>query len=241
MLYHCCLCSYNLKHMIFAFVEQHVLPNHVLRDSRGLLSIICMDRTDYPNNMSGRSPRGWSSVSSPSIPCFSLQPRLWGFYKRPSHLHLVSQAVHRLHQDTGRNKSLTAQPWTRGPFNSRTSPKSAPLRAHSTTWPPSGLSTCRQLSWAWCFSWAHLWMPLFSSLQWSTRKLRQPLNYILVNISLAGFIFDTFSVSQVFVSALRGYYFLGETLCALEAAMGAIAGKTESLQTLNGIDVALLK
>ncbi len=61
------------------------------------------------------------------------------------------------------------------------------------------------------------------------KKLRQPLNYILVNISLAGFIFDTFSVSQVFVSALRGYYFLGETLCALEAAMGAIAGKTESL------------
>ncbi|XDV24909.1 hypothetical protein PO909_028936 [Leuciscus waleckii] len=56
------------------------------------------------------------------------------------------------------------------------------------------------------------------------KKLRQPLNYILVNISLAGFIFDTFSVSQVFVSALRGYYFLGPTLCAMEAAMGAIAG-----------------
>ncbi len=73
------------------------------------------------------------------------------------------------------------------------------------------------------------------------KKLRQPLNYILVNISLAGFIFDTFSVSQVFVSALRGYYFLGPTLCALEAAMGATAGKMESLQTLNGIDFALLK
>lgn len=58
------------------------------------------------------------------------------------------------------------------------------------------------------------------------KKLRQPLNYILVNVSLAGFIFVTFSVSQVFVSALRGYYFLGHTLCAMEAAMGSIAGKS---------------
>ena len=57
------------------------------------------------------------------------------------------------------------------------------------------------------------------------KKLRQPLNYILVNISFAGFIFATFSVSQVFVASLKGYYFLGPTLCALEACMGSIAGK----------------
>uniref|UniRef100_A0A3P9Q5K7 Opsin 1 (cone pigments), short-wave-sensitive 1 n=1 Tax=Poecilia reticulata TaxID=8081 RepID=A0A3P9Q5K7_POERE len=44
------------------------------------------------------------------------------------------------------------------------------------------------------------------------KKLRAPLNYILVNISFAGFIFVTFSVSQVFVASLRGYYFLGYTL-----------------------------
>uniref|UniRef100_A0A1A8B8H4 Opsin 1 (Cone pigments), short-wave-sensitive 1 n=1 Tax=Nothobranchius furzeri TaxID=105023 RepID=A0A1A8B8H4_NOTFU len=56
------------------------------------------------------------------------------------------------------------------------------------------------------------------------KKLRAPLNYILINICLAGFIFVTFSVSQVFVATLRGYYFLGYTLCALEAAMGAVAG-----------------
>uniref|UniRef100_A0A673W918 Opsin 1 (cone pigments), short-wave-sensitive 1 n=1 Tax=Salmo trutta TaxID=8032 RepID=A0A673W918_SALTR len=56
------------------------------------------------------------------------------------------------------------------------------------------------------------------------KKLRQPLNYILVNVSLAGFIFVTFSVSQVFVSSARGYYFLGYTLCAMEACMGSIAG-----------------
>lgn len=57
------------------------------------------------------------------------------------------------------------------------------------------------------------------------KKLRQPLNYILVNISVAGFIFELFSVSQVFVSSLRGYYFLGYTLCAMEAAVGSAAGK----------------
>lgn len=57
------------------------------------------------------------------------------------------------------------------------------------------------------------------------KKLRVPLNYILVNITLAGFIFVTFSVSQVFVASARGYYFLGYTLCALEAAMGSVAGK----------------
>lgn len=56
------------------------------------------------------------------------------------------------------------------------------------------------------------------------KKLRVPLNYILVNISIAGFIFVTFSVSQVFVSTMKGYFFLGHTMCALESAMGSIAG-----------------
>ncbi|XP_041935284.1 opsin-1, short-wave-sensitive 1 isoform X2 [Alosa sapidissima] len=56
------------------------------------------------------------------------------------------------------------------------------------------------------------------------KKLRQPLNYILVNISVAGFIFDVFSVIQVFVTSLRGYYFLGHTMCALESSMGTVAG-----------------
>lgn len=64
------------------------------------------------------------------------------------------------------------------------------------------------------------------------KKLRQPLNYILVNVSLAGFIFDTFSVSQVFLSALRGYFFFGPTLCAMECAMGSIAGKSLKVWTV---------
>ncbi|KAM9705294.1 opsin-1, short-wave-sensitive 1 [Menidia menidia] len=56
------------------------------------------------------------------------------------------------------------------------------------------------------------------------KKLRAPLNFILVNISFAGFIFVTFSVSQVFLASMRGYYFLGYNLCAMEAAVGSIAG-----------------
>nr|QSG73710.1 ultra-violet sensitive visual opsin [Amatitlania siquia] len=60
------------------------------------------------------------------------------------------------------------------------------------------------------------------------KKLRVPLNFILVNISFAGFIFVTFSVSQVFLASMRGYYFLGYTLCALEAAVGSIAGLVTS-------------
>ncbi|XP_042259723.1 opsin-1, short-wave-sensitive 1 [Thunnus albacares] len=56
------------------------------------------------------------------------------------------------------------------------------------------------------------------------KKLQVPLNYILVNISFAGFIFVTFSVSQVFVSTMKGYFFLGHTMCALESTMGSIAG-----------------
>uniref|UniRef100_A0A3P9H2D9 Opsin 1 (cone pigments), short-wave-sensitive 1 n=4 Tax=Oryzias TaxID=8089 RepID=A0A3P9H2D9_ORYLA len=60
------------------------------------------------------------------------------------------------------------------------------------------------------------------------KKLRVPLNYILVNITFAGFIFVTFSVSQVFLASVRGYYFFGQTLCALEAAVGAVAGLVTS-------------
>ncbi|XP_010885246.1 opsin-1, short-wave-sensitive 1 [Esox lucius] len=56
------------------------------------------------------------------------------------------------------------------------------------------------------------------------KKLRQPLNYILVNVALSSFIFVTFSVSQVFIASTRGYFFMGHTLCAMESAMGSIAG-----------------
>lgn len=57
------------------------------------------------------------------------------------------------------------------------------------------------------------------------KKLRAPLNYMLVNISFAAFVFLTYSNTQVWAAAVKGYYFLGYTLCASEAAVAAGTGK----------------
>nr|AZT82026.1 short wave sensitive opsin 1 [Phyllops falcatus] len=56
------------------------------------------------------------------------------------------------------------------------------------------------------------------------KKLRQPLNYILVNVSLGGFLFCTFSVSTVFIASCQGYFIFGRHVCALEAFLGSAAG-----------------
>ncbi|XP_066561282.1 ultraviolet-sensitive opsin-like [Amia ocellicauda] len=56
------------------------------------------------------------------------------------------------------------------------------------------------------------------------KKLRQPLNYILVNISAAGFVAVMFSIFPVFLSSSQGYFFMGKTACAFEGYTGAIAG-----------------
>nr|AZT82013.1 short wave sensitive opsin 1 [Carollia perspicillata] len=56
------------------------------------------------------------------------------------------------------------------------------------------------------------------------KKLRQPLNYILVNVSLGGFLFCIFSVFTVFVASCQGYFIFGRHVCALEAFLGSAAG-----------------
>ncbi|XP_057588957.1 short-wave-sensitive opsin 1 [Hippopotamus amphibius kiboko] len=56
------------------------------------------------------------------------------------------------------------------------------------------------------------------------RKLRQPLNYILVNVSLGGFIYCIFSVFVVFITSCHGYFVFGRHVCALEAFLGCTAG-----------------
>uniref|UniRef100_A0A8C6RJH3 Short-wave-sensitive opsin 1 n=1 Tax=Nannospalax galili TaxID=1026970 RepID=A0A8C6RJH3_NANGA len=56
------------------------------------------------------------------------------------------------------------------------------------------------------------------------KKLRQPLNYILVNVSLGGFLFCIFSVSTVFITSCHGYFLFGRHVCALEAFLGSVAG-----------------
>ncbi|XP_057244471.1 short-wave-sensitive opsin 1 [Malurus melanocephalus] len=56
------------------------------------------------------------------------------------------------------------------------------------------------------------------------KKLRQPLNYILVNISFSGFLCCIFSVFTVFVSSSQGYFIFGKHMCALEGFAGATGG-----------------
>lgn len=55
------------------------------------------------------------------------------------------------------------------------------------------------------------------------KKLRQPLNYILVNVSLGGFLY-CISVSTVFIASCQGYFVFGRHVCALEAFLGSTAG-----------------
>ncbi|XP_062465408.1 short-wave-sensitive opsin 1 [Pezoporus occidentalis] len=56
------------------------------------------------------------------------------------------------------------------------------------------------------------------------KKLRQPLNYILVNISFCGFLACIFCIFTVFVSSSQGYFVFGKHVCAFEGFMGATAG-----------------
>ncbi|NXI00568.1 OPSUV protein, partial [Pachycephala philippinensis] len=56
------------------------------------------------------------------------------------------------------------------------------------------------------------------------KKLRQPLNYILVNVSFSGFLCCIFSVFTVFVSSAQGYFVFGKHMCALEGFAGATGG-----------------
>lgn len=59
------------------------------------------------------------------------------------------------------------------------------------------------------------------------KKLRQPLNYILVNISVGGLLICIFSIFVVFFNSSQGYFIFGKAFCAIEAFVGTLAGKTE--------------
>nr|AOF40393.1 short-wavelength opsin 1 [Malpolon monspessulanus] len=56
------------------------------------------------------------------------------------------------------------------------------------------------------------------------KKLRQPLNYILVNICFAGLISCTFAIFVVFLTSSQGYFFLGRQFCKMEAFLGSVSG-----------------
>ncbi|XP_012520226.1 PREDICTED: short-wave-sensitive opsin 1 [Propithecus coquereli] len=65
-------------------------------------------------------------------------------------------------------------------------------------------------------------MVLVATLRY--KRLRQPLNYILVNLSFGGFLLSIFSVLPVFIASCRGYFLFGRHVCALEGFLGSAVG-----------------
>ncbi|XP_063052651.1 green-sensitive opsin-1-like [Engraulis encrasicolus] len=57
------------------------------------------------------------------------------------------------------------------------------------------------------------------------KKLRQPLNFILVNLAVAGLIMVLFGFTITITSALNGYFVFGATGCAVEGFMATLGGE----------------
>uniref|UniRef100_A0A3Q0SCY2 Rhodopsin n=1 Tax=Amphilophus citrinellus TaxID=61819 RepID=A0A3Q0SCY2_AMPCI len=66
-------------------------------------------------------------------------------------------------------------------------------------------------------------LTLFVTAQ--NKKLRQPLNYILVNLAVAGLIMCCFGFTITITSAFNGYFILGATFCAIEGFMATLGGE----------------
>ncbi|KAJ8257215.1 hypothetical protein GJAV_G00183150 [Gymnothorax javanicus] len=57
------------------------------------------------------------------------------------------------------------------------------------------------------------------------KKLRQPLNFILVNLALAGLIMVLFGFTITFYTAINGYFVFGPMGCAVEGFMATLGGE----------------
>ncbi|XP_053172029.1 green-sensitive opsin isoform X1 [Scomber japonicus] len=57
------------------------------------------------------------------------------------------------------------------------------------------------------------------------KKLRQPLNFILVNLAVAGLIMVCFGFTVCFYSSMMGYFSLGTLFCAIEGFMATLGGQ----------------
>ncbi|KAK1152144.1 green-sensitive opsin [Acipenser oxyrinchus oxyrinchus] len=57
------------------------------------------------------------------------------------------------------------------------------------------------------------------------KKLRQPLNFILVNLAVAGLFMVLFGFTITFYSAMNGYFVFGPTGCAIEGFMATLGGE----------------
>ena len=56
------------------------------------------------------------------------------------------------------------------------------------------------------------------------KKLRQPLNFILVNLAVAGLIMCIFGFTITFVTSISGYFVFGPVACAVEGFMATLGG-----------------
>nr|BAR88301.1 green opsin A2 [Euthynnus affinis] len=57
------------------------------------------------------------------------------------------------------------------------------------------------------------------------KKLQQPLNFILVNLAVAGLIMCAFGFTTTFVTSLNGYFIFGPLGCAIEGFMATVGGQ----------------
>uniref|UniRef100_A0A672ZBD9 Rhodopsin n=1 Tax=Sphaeramia orbicularis TaxID=375764 RepID=A0A672ZBD9_9TELE len=66
-------------------------------------------------------------------------------------------------------------------------------------------------------------LTLFVTAQ--NKKLRQPLNFILVNLAVAGLVMVCFGFTITFVTAINGYFIFGPMGCAVEGFMATLGGQ----------------
>jgi len=59
----------------------------------------------------------------------------------------------------------------------------------------------------------------------TNKKLRQPLNFIIVNVAVAGLIMVTFGFTCCFITCLFGYFIFGPLGCIIEGFMSAMGGQ----------------
>lgn len=57
------------------------------------------------------------------------------------------------------------------------------------------------------------------------KKLRQPLNYILVNLAVADLFMACFGFTVTFYTAWNGYFIFGPIGCAIEGFFATLGGK----------------
>lgn len=60
------------------------------------------------------------------------------------------------------------------------------------------------------------------------KRLRQPLNFILVNLAVAGMIMVCFGFTITITSAVNGYFIFGPMGCAIEGFMATLGGKLKT-------------